>query len=137
TCEWQSTKPGLIRPRLPRERGSALEVELELGRHHSKLAERSGLELTHPLTRDAEAGADLFERLRRLAVEPEPACEDEPHAGVEVVERLCQLGLPQPCCRLGVRLVGLRVLDQVAVEALAVADRGLEADGILNEIEEF
>ena len=35
-----------------------------------------------------------------------------------------------------VRAVGLRVLDQVAVEALAVADGRLEADRVLDELEQ-
>ena len=38
--------------------------------------------------------------------------------------------------RRRVGAVGLRVLDQVAVEALAVADRRLEADRVLDELEQ-
>ena len=43
----------------------------------------------------------------------------------------------QPVGRLGVGPCGLRVLDHVAVEALAVADGRLEADGVLDELEQL
>ena len=43
----------------------------------------------------------------------------------------------QPVGRLGVGPCGLRVLDHVAVEALAVADGRLEADGILDELQQL
>ena len=57
--------------------------------------------------------------------------------GIEPVERRRELGRAQPVGGLDVRAGGLRVLDQVAVEALAVADGRLEADGVLHELEQL
>ena len=56
--------------------------------------------------------------------------------GVEPQERLGELGGAQVLGRHRVGPVGLRVLDQVAVEALAVADGRLEADRVLDELEQ-
>ena len=56
--------------------------------------------------------------------------------GVEPQERLGELGGAKVVGGDGVGPVGVRVLDQVAVEALAVADGSLEADRILDELEQ-
>src|SRR5581483_1784008 len=111
------------------------QVVLEVGSHRAELPQGPRLELAHPLAGDAESGTDLFERPRRRAVEAEAKAEDVLHARVEVRERFLHLGRAEPLGRRRMRLVGLRVLDQVAVEALAVADRRLEAHRILDEIE--
>src|SRR4051794_22374278 len=47
------------------------EIELEIGSSDAQLAQGARLELADALARDAEAGADLLERLRRSAVEAE------------------------------------------------------------------
>ena len=71
------------------------------------------------------------------AVEAEALGEDVAHARVQAVERVGELGRAEPVGRLGVGPGGLHVLDHVAVEALAVADGRLEADGILDELEQL
>ena len=57
--------------------------------------------------------------------------------GFEAVERGGQLVDAEPSAVSTSVLGGLRVLDQVAVEALAVADGRLEADGVLDELEQL
>ncbi len=59
-----------------------------------------------------------------------------PHARVQLPERLHDLRLSQPFGRDCFGLIRVRVLDQVAVHGVAVADRRLEADGILDELEQ-
>ncbi len=59
-----------------------------------------------------------------------------PHARAQAQERLGQLGRAQVLGGRGVRPVGLRVFDQVAVETLAVADRRLERDRVFDELEQ-
>ena len=117
-----------IASRAVRLLATVAEVELERRRDDAQLAKGPRLELADPLARDAEPDADLLERLRRLALEPEAAREHVPHARVEPRERGRELRRAQPLGGLDVGLVRLRVLDQVAVEALAVADGRLEAD---------
>ena len=48
--------------------GSGAEVVLEVGSDHTQLAQGAGLELADALAGDAQLGADLFERSRRLPV---------------------------------------------------------------------
>ena len=59
------------------------------------------------------------------------------HAGLQPVECGGELDGAEPLGGLHVRLRRLRVLDHVAVEALAVADGRLEADRVLNELEQL
>ena len=59
------------------------------------------------------------------------------HARVQALERVRELLPAEVDRRLLVGAVALRVLDQVAVERLAVADGRLEAHGILDEIEQL
>ena len=72
-----------------------------------------------------------------LPREPEAKLDDVAHARVQALQSARQLLLPQVDRRLLVGTVALRVLDQVAVERLAVADGRLEADGILDEVEQL
>src|SRR3954468_5481312 len=112
------------------------QVKLEPRRRHAELAEGPRLELADSLAGDAEAVADLFERLRLFAVEAEAQGEHVPHTWIQAGERSRHLARAQP---LGGRLVRLRrvhVLDQVAVEALAVADRRLEAHRVVDQLEQ-
>src|SRR5581483_936356 len=112
----------------------AAEVQMQVGRDRSELAQRARLELADALARDHELPADLLERLLPVAAEPEPAGEHVAHPRLQVLERPCELCRAQPLRR---RLLGLRdvlVLDQVAVEALAVADGRLERDRVLDEL---
>ena len=55
------------------------EVELQRRSDRAQLAQGARLELADALAGDAEVGADLFERLRGLAVEPEAAAEHVPN----------------------------------------------------------
>src|SRR5207248_10364735 len=99
----------------------AAEVQLEVGRDGAELAEGARLELPHALAGDAETGADLFERLRLAVLEAEPKGEHALHARVQVLERVRELDRAQPLRGRLVGLVGVDVLDEVGVEALAVA----------------
>src|SRR5437868_11459118 len=104
------------------ERLLAAEVQLEARSDHPQLAESAGLELAHALAGDAEVGPDLLERLRGLAVEAEPPREHVAHPRREATQCLGELGGLEHRRSRGIRAGGVRVLDQVAVEALAVAD---------------
>src|SRR5207302_10509936 len=94
-------------------------------------------ELAHALARNAKAGADLFEGLRLLAVEAEAEREHAAHARVQARERARELLRPEQVRRLLLGLRRVQVFDQVAVQALAVADRDVEAHGILDELEQI
>src|SRR5690349_11710150 len=109
---------------------------LEPGGREPQLAQGARLELADALARDAELRADLFERLRRLAVEAEAEREHPAHARVQLIERPGKLPRARLLGRLLVRREGMDVFDQVAVEALAVAHRRLEADRGLDELQE-
>ena len=62
--------------------------------------------------------------------------EHMPHARVQLPERLQDLRLSQLFGRDCFGLIRVRVLDQVSVYGVAVADRRLETDGILDELEQ-
>ena len=110
---------------------------LEVRRDDAQLAQRPRLELADALAGDAEAAADLLERPRLLAVEAEAEREHVAHARVQRLECRGKLGRAEVRRRRLVRLLGVGVLDQVAVEALAVAHRRLERDRILDEVEQL
>jgi len=110
---------------------------LEVRRDDAQLAERPRLELADALTGDSEAAADLLERPRLLAVEAEPEGEHVPHPRVQLLECRGKLGRAEVRRRGLVRLLGVRVLDQVAVEALPVPHRRLERDRVLDEVEQL
>ena len=146
TCEWQSTKKAVSSTlsRVPTGTPVAgrgllglVEVQLQPRRDVAQFPQRARLELADPLAGDAETDADLLERLGMVPVEAEAQSENPAHARVESLERAGELLGAQSLGSRGVWAVGLRVLDQVAVEALAVADRSLEADRVLDEIEEL
>ena len=58
------------------------------------------------------------------------------HARVELLQRRRELRGAEVHGGRDVRLLGLRILDQVAVEALAVAEMLLEADRMPGKVEE-
>ena len=130
----------------PRESGPPLcrrprlfvpEVEVELGRSRSKLAQRPRLELSHALARDAELPPDLLEGLRRLARQSEPAVEDFPQPLLEAGKCFGKLDRAEIVGHSRLGTLGRLVLDQVGVHAVAFSDRGLEADRVLDELEEL
>src|SRR5207248_495321 len=87
----QDQQPGCTATWLQPQGLFRAQVELEIRRRDAQLAQCARLELTHALARDAEPGADLFERLRGLAVETKAEREHAAHARVEVRERVCEL----------------------------------------------
>src|SRR5262245_8095999 len=95
----------------------ALEVELEARGSLPELSQGARLELAHALACDAEADSHLLERLRGLSVEAETQRHDAAHPRAEPPQRACQLARAEHLGGGLVRLVGLRVLDQVAVNA--------------------
>src|SRR5437879_1058091 len=118
-----------------RSRASGAQVQLEVGCDGAELAEGSRLQLPDPLAGDPEARADLLERLRAPVLETEAEGEHALHARIQVQQGFGQLGRAKAFRGRLVRLVGVDVLDQVGVEAFAVADRGLETDRVLHELE--
>src|SRR3954468_10748738 len=110
TCEWQSTKRGSTPLRL-----LGAQVEREPRSDRAQLAQGARLELADALAGDAEVGADLLERLRRLAVEAEAAVDDVAHAVVEAQERFSELDRARRLRVHRLRRRSLAVLDQVAV----------------------
>src|SRR5262245_55333835 len=113
------------------------QVELQARRDGAELPQGARLELADALAGDAEVGADLLERLRLLAVETEAALGHVAHARVQPLERLRELGRARVLRRLLLGRGGAVVLDQVGVHRLAVADRRLEGDGVLDQVEEL
>src|SRR5919197_458291 len=113
------------------------KVKLEVRRDRPELAQCARLQLPHTLPRDPEPRTDLFERLRRLAVEAEPQRDDAAHPRVEARERFRQFLAAQLLRGRVVGTVGMDVLDQVRIHAFAVADRRLERHRILDEIEQL
>src|SRR5262249_16123589 len=121
----------------PDRRSVRRQIEEEIGSDGAKLPQRARLELAHPLSCDAEPLPHLFERLRILAAEPEAKLHHPAHPRVQMAQRLRELLVTEVDRGALLRPVALRVLDQVAVQRLAVADRGLEADRVLDEVEEL
>ena len=106
----------------------------ESGAAMPQLAQRARLELAHALARDAEPGADLFERLRRLAVETEAQREHAAHARVQMRERVRELASSADCCAvISSGASELTSSIRSPYMRLAVADRRLEAHRILDE----
>src|SRR5581483_1833089 len=113
------------------------QVEGELGGERAQLPERPRLELAHALARDAELAADRLERLRLPAREAEPALEDVLQPRLEPLERGGELGRLQALGGRALRLLHALVLDQVGVQAVAVADGRLQADRVLDQLEKL
>ena len=89
-----------------------------------------------PLASILEVCPDFLERPRRLAFETEAHRRGHAaHPRLEMKEASAS-SRERSCLAVGVRLVSVDVLDQIAVEALLVADRRLEADD-LHELEEL
>src|SRR5215211_5730490 len=133
-----STKPGTaVHGTEARKRLFSFEVELQRGCDRPQLAECARLELADALARDPELAADLLERLRLFAAEAEAERQHALHARVQPGQSPGELaGTEVLRGRAGGRL-GVLVLDQVGVEALAVPDGRLEADRILHELEQL
>src|SRR4051794_6033002 len=135
TWEWRSQN---IPPRYPWKRGLfGPEIKTEVRRGGLQLAERTRFELTNALAGDTELASDFLEGLRHRAGEPETQLEHMTHAVGELVEGELELDAAQELRENEVRLLGVDVLEHVAVDRVAVADRRLEAHGILDEVEEL
>src|SRR5207244_4990942 len=104
------------------------QVEAELGRRAAELFERARLELADAFARDAELLADLLQCLRVGARETEAALDHVTEARLERRHRPRELRGLQPLRGRRLRLPHRLVLDQVGVEAVAVADGCLQAD---------
>src|SRR4249919_3360660 len=100
----------------------ACEIKLETRRDGAQLSQSTGLELAHALARDAEPGSHFLERLRIGVMQTEAQRQHVTHAWVEPRKRLLQLRLAEIRRRGHVGTFRLHVLDQVAVQRLAVAD---------------
>src|SRR5918995_2174188 len=132
-----STKPGTAFT-VPGSRVLlGLEVELEARRDRAELPQGARLQLADALACDPELAADLLERLRLLAVEPEAKYQHALHARVQAGERPSELACAVVLRRDAGGRIGILVLDQVGVEALAVADRCLQADRVLDQLEQL
>ena len=79
------------------------EVELERRRYRAELSESPCLELTDPLSRDPEDDADLLERLRLAAVEPESLVSTRCCRGLSREHRLGELARAELLGRLRFR----------------------------------
>src|SRR2546423_4678843 len=102
-----------------------------------ELPQSSRLELRDARAGHAELGADLLEGLRLLAREAETKREHVAHPLVQAAERIGELRAAQELGEHGVGLLAVHVLDHVAVHRVSVADRRLEADGVLDELEQL
>src|SRR5215211_7504343 len=122
-----STKPGTaVHGTEARKRLFSFEVELQRGCDRPQLAECV-----------RQLAADLLERLRLFAAEAEAERQHALHARVQPGQSPGELaGAEVLRGRAGGRL-GVLVLDQVGVEALAVPDGRLEADRILHALEQL
>src|SRR5581483_1215202 len=95
-----------------------------------ELLERVVLDLPDALTRDAERAADLLERPRRAAAEPEAQLDHLALALGQRAERVLDVLAPERELRGVERRLGRLVLDEVAERGLLfVADRLLQGDG--------
>ena len=120
-------------------RSVAREVELEIRRERarsSRSARDSSWRTRSRVTPSpVPTSSSVF---GSLPASPKRSSSDVAHARVQAAaERVRELLLPQLIAVLLVGTVALRVFDQVAVERLAVADGRLEADGILDQVEQL
>ncbi len=113
------------------------EEQLEPGRLGAELLQSTRLELSDALPRDPELHSRLLERQRIAAVEAEAKRQDLLEARVEQLQRPTELERAHRQRRLVLGRGCTGVLDQIAHRALAVADRRLQADVILHELEEL
>ena len=72
-----------------------------------------------------------------MAGQAEPPLEQLAQARLDATERRIQLLGAERLRDDDVRLLGVLVLDQVAVEAVAARDRSLEADGVLDDLQQL
>src|SRR3954453_9747467 len=116
---------------------SRLQVVPQAWSKHPQLAECLRLDLTDTLAGDAEIGAELLEGLRRIAVEAEAPDDDLLQPRFERLDGRAQLDSPRGHGGGAVRGLALHVLDQVAVEGLAVADGRLERHRVADQLEQL
>src|SRR6476469_11230863 len=117
-----------------------LEVVLELAApgRVAQLAQRLGLDLADPLASDVELLADLLEGPGTPVLEAEAELEHAPLAAGQRVEHRLHLLLEQLVRRGLGRRQGATVLDEVAeVGVLLLADRGLQRDGLLRDLDDL
>src|SRR6478609_8498124 len=122
-------------------RGSALlQIVLQLAApaRVAELAERLRLDLANALAGHVELLAHFLERPRPAVLQPEPELEHAPLATGQRVEHRLDLFLEELVRR---RLGGRQraaVLDEVAeVRVLLLADRGLERDRLLGDLDDL
>src|SRR5206468_2876198 len=104
----------------------------------AELPERLGLDLADPLAGDVELPTDLLEGPRPAVLEPEPELENASFAAGQRVQHRLDLLLQELVRgRLG-RGERAAVLDEVAeVGILLLADRRLEGDGLLGDLDDL
>ena len=130
-----------VRDRSSRDLGrrvlDAVAERLRLGQRLEPL-QRVVLDLADPLARDAERAADLLERARRLAEEPEAQLDHLALALGERAESRLDVLAPERERRGVERRLGLVVGDEVAERGvLLLADRLLERDGQLRHAQDL
>src|SRR5256712_8438384 len=91
----------------------------------AQLAERLGLDLPNPLTRDGEPLADLFERVLALFADAEAETEDLLLLRRQRGQRALDLGREVLTQQRIVRRAGRLVLEEIA-ELAVLADRRLQ-----------
>src|SRR5262249_38236264 len=103
-----------------------------------ELLERVVLDLADAFAGDAEGLADLLERARLRAVQPESQLDDAPLALRQRRQRLLDVGATQRQRRGVERRLGLLVLDEVAkLGVLLLADRLLQRDRMLRHAQDL
>ena len=104
----------------------------------AELAQRLGLDLPDPLTRDVEFPADFFQRSRSSVVQAEAQAQDLLLSLGQRPEHFLQLLLEERKCS-GFRRDGhVLVLDEIAeVRIFLFADRRLQGDGLLRDLDDL
>src|SRR2546426_2915211 len=101
----------------------------------AQLAERLGLDLPNPLTRDGEPLADLFERVLALFADAEAETEDLLLLRRQRGQRALDLGREVLTQQRIVRRAGRLVLEEIA-ELAVLADRRLQRQRLARRLED-